>query len=130
MTRQNSRMFLAPALFLLAAGLFFPSLSSSQEKADAQKIYADVAGTYEFSFEGQSLILIFFVKDGLLYGKEQMDPEDVEIKPLDLEKLKFEATVQSNGRYYEIGFIRDDEGKVSKCHLSTEGMELDGARVN
>ena len=126
----RSKMIVAPALLLLAVVLFFPSLSSSQEKAEAQKIYADVAGTYEFSFEGQSLILIFFVKDGLLYGKEQMDPEDVEIKPLDLERLKFEATVQSNGRYYEIGFIRDEGGKVNKCHLSTEGMELDGARVN
>ena len=126
----RSKMIVAPALFLLAAGLFLPSLLSSQEKADAQKIYADVAGTYEFSFEGQSLILIFFVKDGLLYGKEQMDSEDVEIKPLDLEKLKFEATVQSNGRYYEIGFIRDELGKVNKCHLSTAGTELDGERVN
>lgn len=126
----RSRMIVGPALFLLAAVLFFPALSSSQEKADVQKIYADVAGTYEFSLEGQSLILIFFVKDGLLYGKEQMDPEDVEIKPLDPEKLKFEATVQSTGRYYEIEFIRDEAGKINKCHLSSAGMELDGARVN
>ncbi|HCS49875.1 MAG TPA: hypothetical protein DIW61_17180 [Candidatus Aminicenantes bacterium] len=130
MTRQNSRIVLAAALFLLAASLFFPPLSTAQEKADAQKIYADVAGTYEFTLEGQSLILIFFVKDGRLYGKEQMDPEDVEIKPLDLEKLKFEATVQSNGNYYEIGFVRDEGGKVNKCHLSSAGTELDGARVN
>jgi len=130
MISRHTGRIAVPALFLLTAGLLFPSLSSSQEKADAQKIYADIAGTYEFSYEGQSLILIFFVKDGLLYGKEQLDPEDVEIKPLDLEKLKFEATVQSNGRYYEIGFFRDEEGKVNKCHLSTAGIELDGERVN
>ncbi len=119
----------APALFLLAACLFIPSLASAQEKADAQKIYADVAGTYEFSFEGQSLIIVFFVKEGRLYGKEQMDPEDVEIKPLDLEKLKFEATVQSNGNYYEIVFIRGEDGKVNKCQLTSSGIVLDGARV-
>jgi hypothetical protein len=122
-------MVLAPVLFILAAGLFFSSPSISQEKTDAQKIYADVAGTYEFPHEGQMLILIFFVKDNLLYGKEQWDSEDVEIKPLDLEKLKFEATVQSNGSHYEIEFIRDEEGKVNKCHLSTAGIELDGERV-
>jgi hypothetical protein len=122
-------MVLAPVLFILAAGLFLPSPSISQEKADAQKIYADVAGTYEFPYEGQMLILIFFVKDNLLYGKEQWDSEDVEIKPLDLENLKFEATVQSNGSHYEIGFVRDGEGKVNKCHLSTAGTELDGERV-
>jgi hypothetical protein len=118
-----------PVLLLLAAGLFFPLPAGAQEKADAPKIYADVAGTYEFSFEGQSLIIVFFVKEGRLYGKEQLDPEDVEIKPLDLEKLKFEATVQSNGNYYEIVFIRGEDGKVNKCQLTSSGIVLDGARV-
>jgi hypothetical protein len=122
-------MAMAPVLFILAVGLFLPSPSISQEKADAQKIYADVAGTYEFPYEGQTLIIIFFVKDNLLYGKEQWDSEDVEVKPLDLEKLRFEATVQSNGNYYEIGFIRDAEGKVNKCRLVTQGIEIEGERV-
>jgi len=123
------RMLAIPALLLLAAGLFFPLPAGAQEKADAQKIYADVAGTYEFLLEGQNLIIVFFVKEGRLYGKEEMDPEDVEVKPLDLEKLKFEATVQSNGNYYEIGFIRDAEGKVNQCRLISGGMEVEGTRV-
>jgi hypothetical protein len=129
MNALPARMIVA-AIFLAALGLLSTPLSSAQEKADAQKVYADIAGTYEFSFEGRSLVIVFFVKDGLLYGKEQMDPEDVEIKPLDLDKLKFEATVQSNGSYYEIIFTRDEEGQVSKCRLITQGTEIEGIRLN
>jgi hypothetical protein len=125
----RTRMISAPAIFLLAIGLFSPSLASAQEKPDAQKIFTDVAGTYEFLLEGQSLIIVFFVKDGLLYGKEQMDPEDVEVKPVDLDKLKFEATVQSTGQYYEIGFIRDEGGKVNKCQLTSQGKAIEGERM-
>jgi hypothetical protein len=129
MRRKKSGMVLALVLFILGVGLFFPPPASPQEKTDAQKISADVAGTYEFSYEGQAMTLIFFIKDGVLYGKEQMDPEEVEIKTLDLENLRFEATVQSSGRYYEIEFIRDEGGKVAKCHLKTEGIEVTGERV-
>lgn len=129
MRRRNSGMMLAPALTLLAAALFLPAPATAQEKSDAQKVFAEVAGTYEFSYEGQSMIIIFLVKDGRLYGKEQLDPEEVEIKPLDLEKLKFEATVPSNGRYYEIGFVRNEEGKVDRCHLISEGIEIEGVLV-
>jgi len=120
----------APALFLLAAGLFCPSLASAQEKADAQKVYADVAGTYEFSYEGQPLLITFVLHDGRLYGTEESGGEEAELKLLDLEKLKFETTVQSTGQYYEIGFTRDEAGKINKCQLSSSGIVIDGTRLN
>ena len=129
MISRRTGMVAVPVLFLLTACLLIPSLAGAQEKADVQKVYADVAGTYEFPYEGQTLVLIFFVKDNLLYGKEQGDSEDVEVKPLDLETLKFEATVQGTGSYYEIGFSRDEAGKVNKCQLTTSGIVIDGTRV-
>jgi hypothetical protein len=122
-------MIAASALILLASCLFFPSPANAQEKADAQKVYADVAGTYEFSYEGQSLVVIFTVRDGRLYGAEASGSEEAEIKPVDLEKLKFETTVGGTGQYYEIGFARDEQGTVSKCQLISSGVVLDGTRV-
>jgi len=119
----------APALFLLAACLFIPSLTIAQEKADAQKVYADVAGTYEFSYEGQVLVVTFFAREGRLYATEGSSGEEVEVKPLDLEKLTFEATVQNTGQYYEIGFTRDEAGKINKCQLSSAGIVIDGTRL-
>lgn len=129
MTRRFSGVVFGPALALLAACFLFPLSAASQAQEDAQKVYADVAGTYEFINEGQSLIIVFHVMDGKLYGREESDDEDVEIKPVDLAALKFEATVQSTGQYYEIGFSRDEAGKVTKCRLATGGLEIDGARL-
>lgn len=129
MTRRYFGWVLGPALGLLAACLVFPLGAGSQEKPDAQKIFTDVAGTYEFTYEGQSLVLVFFVNEGRLYGREESGGEDVECKPLDLNELKFEATVQSTGQYYGIGFSRDENGKVTQCRLTTGGIEIDGTRL-
>ena len=129
MTRRFSRAVFGPALVFLAACLLFPLSAGSQAQEGAQKVYADVAGTYEFIYEGQSLVLIFHVMDGKLYGREESGNEDAEIKPVDLAALKFETTVQSTGQYYEIGFSRDEAGKVTKCRLATGGIEIDGTRL-
>jgi len=129
MTRRRSSLVFGPMFCLLAACFIFPVSARSQDQANIQKIYADVAGTYEFVYEGQSLTVVFHVRDGRLYGREEAGGEDDEIKPLDLDKLKFETTVQSTGQYYEIGFSRDEAGKVNKCRLSTGGIEIDGVRV-
>ncbi len=127
--RRHSRVVFGLAFCLLTVNLLFPLSLGSQGQADVQKIYADVAGTYEFVYEGQSLVIVFLVREGKLYGREESESEEVEIKSLDLEKLKFEATVQSTGQYYEIGFSRDDEGKVTQCRLITAGIEIEGKRV-
>ncbi len=129
MTRRISGVVLIPALALLAVCFLLPLGAGAQAQADAQKVYADVAGTYEFIYEGQSLVIVFHVQDGKLYGREESDDEEVEIKLVDLAALKFETTVQSTGQYYEIGFARDEAGKVTKCRLATGGIEIDGTRL-
>jgi hypothetical protein len=129
MMRRDFRRVFGPGLCLLAACFVFPVNANSQDQADVQKIYTDVAGTYEFVYEGQSLTIVFHVMDGRLYGREESGGEDAEIKPLDLGNLKFETTVQSTGQYYEIGFSRGENGKVNKCRLITGGVEIDGERV-
>ena len=48
--------------------VFFLSHAASfaQEKTDTKKLYAEIAGDYEFEFEGQVTVITFFVKDGVL----------------------------------------------------------------
>lgn len=129
MTRRSLRWAFGPALCLLAAGFVFAVNTASQDQENVQRIYADVSGTYEFVYEGQSMTLVFDVSDGRLYGREESGSEETECKPLDLNALKFEATVQETGQYYEILFFRDEDGKVNKCRLATQGIEIDGTRV-
>ena len=127
--RRNFRGILGFMICLAAAGFVSPVSAGPQDQADVQKTYNDIAGTYEFVYEGQSLVIVFHVMDGQLYGREESDGENVEIKTVDLANLKFEATVQSSGQYYEIGFSRDENGKVSKCRLASGGIEIDGTRI-
>jgi hypothetical protein len=129
MTRRYLCWVCGSALCLLAAGLVFSMSAVSQDQEAVQKVYADVSGTYEFVYEGQSMTIVFLVSDGRLYGREESGGEDTECKPLDLNALKFEATVQDSGQYYEILFFRDENGKVNKCRLATGGVEIDGTRV-
>ena len=129
MKRRTWRKAAGLAVALFAMGFYFPLGAAAQDQADVQKVYAAVAGTYEFVYEGQSLVIVFHVQDGKLFGREESGGEDAEIKPLDLAALKFETTVQSTGQYYEIGFSKDEEGKVTKCRLATGGIEIDGTRL-
>jgi len=114
--------------FLLAAGQLFSPWSIAQAKSDAQKAYAEIAGNYEFQVEGQTMVLVFFVKDGVLLAKSQLEVEEVEIKSIDLAQLKFEAT-NERGQYYELVFLKDEAGKIAKCKVTTMGVELEGTRI-
>jgi hypothetical protein len=99
------------------------------KKVDAVKLYAEIAGDYDFDMQGRILGLSFWEKEGKLWAAERGDEANfVEVKPLDLEIMKFEAT-DPNGQYYEILFGRDESGKVARCTLKVGGSEVTGIRV-
>jgi hypothetical protein len=112
--------------------LFFSSLVVSapvlEKQVDTEKLYKEISGTYEFNADGQIIILTFFVKDGSLYATAEDDDEEVNIEPVELENLSFEAT-DMDGQYYEIKFARDEDKKITTCVILTEGMEIKGTRI-
>jgi hypothetical protein len=113
----------------LAVSLLCPLGFGQEKKPDAQKIYAEIAGEYSYSLEGQEMLIAFWVKDEKLYGAPRgQEAEYAEITPVDLEKLKFGVTVP-NGQYYEIDFSRDENQKITKSVLRTQGMEIPGVRI-
>ncbi|MDH4197390.1 MAG: hypothetical protein OEW05_08295 [Candidatus Aminicenantes bacterium] len=130
MTRSLLKLIvLAAAALALALGALGAQTSGQEKKVDAVKLYAEIAGNYDFEFQGQTLSLTFREKDGKLWAAERGDEVNfVEVKPLDLETMKFEAT-NPEGQYYEILFGRDEGGKITKCTLKTGGIEVPGVRV-
>jgi hypothetical protein len=113
----------------LTLGLFICNAASyAQETTDTAKLYAEIAGDYEFATEGQTAILIFFVKDGALMGKGSDDDEEVPLEPVEGKELSFEAT-NSRGQFYELTFSRDESGKITKCLILTMGMEVEGVKI-
>ncbi len=115
-------------LFLFASA--FGQTSTGQEKkVDTAKTFAEIAGDYDFSFEGEFMTIVFWVeKEKLLGAPRGQEYDYAEVLPVEIENLKFEATT-SEGEYYEIEFRLGDDGKIAKCILKTQGMEIEGTRV-
>jgi hypothetical protein len=123
---KNSVISVVACLIL---GIFICNdVSFAQKEADTAKIYEEIAGDYEFTYEGQTEVLIFFVKDGVLMGKSYNDDEEVPLEPVEGEELKFEAT-NNQGQLYNLAFSRDEKGKITKCLLMTMGIEIEGTKV-
>jgi hypothetical protein len=112
----------AAALILGICGL------GIQAGAQAEGKYAALCGDYEFEFEGQVMVVSFYEEDGVFYGAPEGETPE-EIVPVEGEPLKFEVTVSTNGQYYEIEFVKGEDGKIDTCILRTMGMELEGYRI-
>jgi hypothetical protein len=39
------------------------------------------------------------------------------------------VTVSTNGDYYVLQFVRNDQGVIDKCILSVQGMTIEGTRI-
>lgn len=113
----------------LALVLFISNAASfAQEKTGTKKLYAEIAGDYEFDVQGQITVITFFVKDGVLMGRDSDDDEGTPLEPVEGKELAFEAT-SAEGQFFEITFSRDESGKITKCLLATMGMEFEGVKI-
>jgi len=121
---------LAVAALVLAISVLGAQAAAGQEKkVDAAKLYKEIAGDYEFEAQGRIQGLTFWEKDGKLWAAEIGDEANlVEVKPVDLAAMKFEA-YDPNGQLNELLFARDESGKVTKCTIRVGGMEVAGVRV-
>lgn len=119
-------------VFSLTLILFlFSGFSISQEKkADKEKLYKEIAGKYEFEFEGQVMIIKFWVEDGKLLAFPEIHEEEepAELEPVEGEELKFQTTTPE-GEFFEMEFSRDEKGKITKCTIYTMGMEIEGKKI-
>ena len=103
-------------------------VSFAQKKTDTEKLYAEIIGDYEFEAEGQVIVITFFVKDGVLKGRDNDYDEGTPLEAVEGKELTFEATSEE-GQFFEITFSRDENGKITKCLLVTMGMEYEGVKT-
>lgn len=106
-----------------------PAQAQEKKPVDTAKLYAEIAGTYAYTYEAQDLVVSFWTENGKLYGAPQgQEGEYAEVVLKDAEKLSFEAT-PPNGQLYEIEFLRGEDKKISKSVLRTGGIEIAGVRI-
>jgi len=126
------------SLALFAALLLsFSVFAAAQAQAQAQppapklkpeevkKILQELAGDYDFDFQGQPMLITFFEKDGVLFGGPSGENPEV-MQPAEDSPLKF--SVSPNGQFYELEFIRNEKKEIDKCVVKAMGMEIVGAK--
>jgi len=115
-------------LFLAAAALIaaFSFASGSQEKKAADK-YAAFCGEYRFDLTSYGAGLItaeFYVKNDAFYiWADKSEPPDV-MSPVENEPTKFFLDDPEEG-HWDIEFLKDDQGKFTKCRLVNTGLGID-----
>ena len=111
--------------FLLSA---LNGTALSQEKTDEElkKKYEAIIGDYEFDLTdlgGESQILSYYVEDGNLWI-DSGDGRPAIMEPDEDEEFKFGANDPEAG-YFEITFLKDEEGKYTRCRVYIENMDLE-----
>jgi hypothetical protein len=101
----------------------------AQDKTDTQELYVEIAGDYEFEFEGQVDAITFYVEDGILMGRDSDDDRGTPLEPAEDQEMGFEVTTEE-GQFIEITFSRDENGKITNCILKTMGMEIKGVKID
>jgi hypothetical protein len=103
--------------------------TAAQDKpVDMKKLVAEIVGDYEFSAEGQTLLVQFANVDGKLFGAPPGETPE-ELSPVAGKPLCFDITVAESGQYYVLQFVRSDKGVIDKCSMTVQGMTIDGVKI-
>jgi hypothetical protein len=134
MTKKHSPTILKSAWMILAA-LFLigtPRLFGTfQSSADIPRLYAEIAGDYEFYFGQRYWVLLVTTDQGKLWGRNPGDSPRGELRPVDIEGLKFKIEDPSKAPGHEqyIVFVRNPEGHISGLRFLAEGTESPGVKL-
>ncbi len=104
-------------------------MSIAQAKVDTEKLYSEIAGSYEFEYEGQYWVFEITVEDGNLMGAPEGEVPDI-LQPVEDTDMKF-VGFSPDGTEYQFKFARDDDGKITICTITVPamGLEVEGARI-
>ncbi len=132
MTRSIRAAFLLFACLALTAVSFAQAQTPAAQKptvwpTDMKKLYQELAGDYLFDFGGQSQTVQFVEREGVLYGAPYGETEET-IVPVKDKPYHFEVTVQGNGNFFQLEFVRNDKGEFAKCILITGDMTVEGLK--
>lgn len=132
---MKKTIFKATTALVVLACLIVPLAAQTGAKPAAQdkpvnmkKLIAEIVGDYDFSFQGESMIIQFTEKDGKLFAAPVGETPE-EIKPVEGKSLFFDITVAANGMYYEMQFVRNDKGVIDKCIMSVMGQTVEGMKI-
>ena len=123
-TLSKSIIVLFTALAALAA---LPPSGTVQDPTDIPRLYAEIAGSYEFYLGQQYLVISVSLDQGKLWGRAPGEPKAQELQPVDLAGLRFKIDDPEKEQYAV--FVRDPDGKISAFRLVTGDTESVGLKI-
>jgi glutamine amidotransferase-like uncharacterized protein len=112
---------------LLTVAMIVTSLLTSACTEDPDQPEADIPGDYEFdlAYAGMGVLIVkISAKDGVLWAQSDASAEPVPLEPVAGEEDEYSVSEPDEGTY-EIGFLRDEDGRYSRAHLRNEQLGLD-----
>jgi len=126
MKRTKSVIFTTVLATFLMLGYLSAVSPAQDKKEDPVKILKEIAGDYDFLYQGQTMAFNFYEETGKLFGAPIGETPE-EIKPIEGKELQYEVTT-SEGQYYQLEFVRNEQGKIAKCIIRTQGIEIEGIK--
>jgi hypothetical protein len=127
MKRSVRKISFALAAWAALMLILAPVVPVLAQEGDAKKQYAELLGDYEFDLAdlGMGVVIMnFYVEGESLWGWPETSSEPAELHPVEGEKYKFFIEDDQEGRY-DVIFLKDEDGKYTKCQVVNEGMGLD-----
>ncbi len=128
LTRTVLALLALACLAGIAAAQAAPQAAAKDKPVDMKKLLTEIVGEYEFSAQGETLLVQFIEQDGKLFGAPPGETPE-EIHPVEGKPLCFDITLAQTGQYYELQFVRNDQGVIDKCVMSVMGMVVEGFKL-
>jgi len=122
-------LFLVAVLLLAVNGFVF---SQDQTDEELKKKYEAIIGDYELDLSelgGETALLTFYIESGELWA-DSGDGRPAALEPIEDLEFAFSGEDPEQGRF-EFYFLKDDEGRYSKCRVVIEsiGLEIIGIKI-
>jgi len=112
----------AIALFLGASGLL-PCFAGQSPDELLKKKYEKILGKYDLTFEGQTTILDFSIREGKLWA-DSGDGRPAIMTPVADSTEEFSCDDPETGRF-TFKFLKDDKGEYTQCRVVAVDIGLD-----
>jgi hypothetical protein len=129
MIMKESKSLVQISTCFLFVLLVFGAASYAQKKTADVSILEEIAGKYEFTYGGQTQVFVFSVKEGQLMGAPEGETQET-LEPVEGGEMTFIGHPPDGGEI-QFEFMRDEEGKITKCLASVPamGIEAEGVRI-
>jgi len=133
MTKGRSFLWKALVAGLMCLGMdlstaALDTIHIQDEKVDP-KVLEQIAGNYEFEYQGQFMVFVFKVEEGKLMGGPENETAEI-LEPMAEKQTAFFGH-SPDGTEYQFAFKQDADGKytICVCNIPAMGIEVEGVRI-